>query len=70
MIFEYEYSVAEFVISFIIAALMWFYLIGPLFFSADLIAASLVFGLIVGAIWAYGRAHELFVWGSKKKRKN
>jgi multisubunit Na+/H+ antiporter MnhE subunit len=66
-IFEYEYSVVEFVISFIVAALVWYYLIGPLFFQADLIAASLVFGIVIGVLWTYARAHELFVVAPKKK---
>ncbi len=68
-IFEYEYSVVEFVISFIISVLVWYYLIGPLFLPTDIITASLVFGLVIGVIWTYARAHELFVSNPKKRRK-
>ncbi len=69
-IFEYEYSLVEFVLSFVVAFLIAYYLIISLptvfHFSSPTIA-SLIFGLIIGIIWTYSRAHGLFTTSTKKK---
>lgn len=62
-IFEYEYSIVEFILSFLVAFfLVYFILLGfvsSLSYSNALIAST-IFGVIIGLIWTYSRAHKLF----------
>jgi multisubunit Na+/H+ antiporter MnhE subunit len=69
-ILEYEYSLVEFVLSFIIAFVVGYYLLisvttGVAF--STIFIVTLVWALIVGLIWTYTRAHGLF--SAKEKMK-
>ncbi len=69
-LFEYEYSLAEFIMSFVIAFIFGSLLLVSLtrLTAYSIIALSGVFALVLGAIWTYIHAHDLLGFNVKRKQ--
>jgi hypothetical protein len=68
-IFEYEYSLVEFVLSFIIAFVAGYYVLVSVTHGiafSTIFVADLVWAIVVGLVWTYTRAHGLFSAAEKK----
>jgi uncharacterized membrane protein len=67
---EYEYSLVEFVISFVVVYVIAYFLlitIVPSLPFYEITALCVILSLIVGVAWTYSRAHGLFTSNKKGK---
>lgn len=70
-LFEYEYSIAEFVLSFVIVFLLSFLFLVSLYPTLNLyeiLTVSGVVALVLGLIWTYIRASSAFSLSVKGKQ--
>jgi multisubunit Na+/H+ antiporter MnhE subunit len=69
-LFEYEYSIEEFIMGFVVVFVLSFLLLASLnskFSMYEILALSVVIALILGGIWTYLKARILFALDVKRK---
>jgi hypothetical protein len=62
-LFEYEYDIVEFIISFVLAFFVGYFALvsfASAFSITEVVAVDFIWALVVGTAWTYSRAHGLF----------
>ena len=70
-LFEYEYSLAEFILSFVVVFFVSFLFVTSLDHASPLnstLLASGAIALVIGIIWTYVSARRAFNFGARRKQ--